>query len=208
MQASVPVVDIDVPSQNVLFHPVNFKVAKRHAIPHADGWEAVPAGQRVGQKVGHISAPELCYTRVGQPHLNQDNVAEGLEVALLGRWGGDRPEVGNRLWRGRGDAEGEILPNAWDEARVEDLAHAWRLGTHRMANVVAESIVEGPRWVVGGQVGGGEEWPDGKAGDGDYCLRRWRTWEVGVEVEAGGLGLLWAHGAVVPDGAGRPGGDW
>lgn len=77
-----------------------------------------------------------------------------------------------------------------------------------MADVIAECKVEGPRWVVCRQVGGREEWADRKAGDGGDSLRWRRAWEVGIEVEGGGFGLIWACRALVPDGAGRPGGDW
>lgn len=77
-----------------------------------------------------------------------------------------------------------------------------------MADVVAECVVEGARWVVGRQVGGGEEGADREAGDAGYSLWWWRAWEVGIEVEGGRLWLIWACRALVPDGAGWPGGDW
>lgn len=205
VDTSVPIIDVDVPTQRVLFHPVNLKVAERYAVPHADGGKAVSAGQGVGQKVGHISAPEFCNARIVEPHLDENNVTHGLEMVFLSWWGGNRTEVGNWLRRGRGDTERQVLSNAGDKTCVKDLTHARGLGAHRVANVVAEGVVERPRWVVGRQVRRGEEGADWKAGDGDYCLWRWRTREVGVEVETGGHRLLWARRPLAPDRAGRSG---
>lgn len=205
MDTSVPIIDINVPTQRVFFHPVNLKVAERYAVPHPDGGKAVSVGQGVGQEVGHISAPEFGNAWVVEPHLDENNVTHGRKVMLLRRWGGDRPEVGDRLWRGRGDAEGQVLPDAGDKSCVKHLAHAWGFGPHRVADVVAEGVVEGTRRIVGRQVRRGEEGSDWEAGHGDYCLWRRRTWEVGVEVEAWGYRLLWAHRPLVPDGAARPG---
>lgn len=148
----VPIIDINVPTQRVLFHPVNFKVSERHAVPHPDGGEAVSAGQGVRQEIGHISAPEFCNAWVVEPHLDENNVAHGRKMMFLGRWGGNRPEVGNWLGRRRGDAEGQVLPDAGNKTCVKDLAHAWGLRTHRVADVVAEGVVKRPWRIVGRQV--------------------------------------------------------
>lgn len=111
-------------------------------------------------------------------------------MLTVGRGGGHGTEVRDGVWRRRGDTEGEKFPHAGDVPGVEDLAHSWRLGADRMADVVGEGVLKGARWIVGWQVGRRVEGTDGEARSACEGLWWWRTGEVGIEMESGRLGLM------------------
>lgn len=188
MHAAVPVARhvAHVAAENVLLHPVQLKVSKGDAVPQANHREGVPRAQRCLEEFGGVAAPEVPDPLAPEPRLEEISVAHGGQVALLRGVGPQRPEVGHRRGRGRGDPERQVLAQTVDEAGVKDLPHPRGLGPQRVARAVGVDVLQRRRREVGRQMGRGEVRPDGERRRGRDARRHRRARHIGGQLSAAG----------------------